>query len=78
MQTHAVSQPAVTSPPPPSLLRISDVQRRTGLSRGTIYRLVAAGEFPRQIRLTEATTAWIESEVTFWIESRIAASKAAQ
>ena len=33
-----------------SLLRINDVLRRTGLSAPTLYRLIRANAFPRQLR----------------------------
>lgn len=75
--TH-VSQPAQANPPPVRLIRISEVQHRTGFSRSQIYRLIASGQFPRPIRPTEATSAWVESEIQSWIENRIAANRVAQ
>ncbi|WP_200803429.1 AlpA family phage regulatory protein [Pseudacidovorax sp. RU35E] len=35
----------------PAFLRLSDVIRITALSRSTIYRRIAAGEFPAQVSL---------------------------
>lgn len=55
-------------------LRISDVIATTGLSRPTIYRLVADGEFPRQFALTKRCVGWWESDVAKWLQSRLAAS----
>ena len=49
------------------LLRLRDVVERTGLSRSSIYRLAAAGEFPRQRRLRYKLAVWLESEVDAWI-----------
>lgn len=37
---------------PSAMWRIPEVERRTGLSRATVYRMVAAGEFPNAIRLS--------------------------
>lgn len=56
---------------PTRFLRLPDVVQRTGLSQSTIYRLVTTGDFPRQVKLTERTAAWIEAEVDAWIAERI-------
>lgn len=55
------------------LLRLREVCRRTGYSRSEIYRRVAAGDFPRPIKLGDRASAWIEYEVSQWIAARIAA-----
>ena len=53
------------------LLRLYDVRRRTGLSRSALYRLIAAGQFPRPIQLTERTSAWPDHVVQAWIEEKV-------
>ena len=53
-----------------SLLRLPDVQKLTGLSRSSVYRLEAAGEFPKRVRLSERATAWRENELLDWIDAR--------
>lgn len=55
----------------PSFLRLPAVQARTGLSRSGIYQLVRRGEFPLPIKLGRRASAWLESEVSAWIEARI-------
>jgi prophage regulatory protein len=57
----------------PRLLRIKDVLSGTGLSESTLYREISAGRFPRPVKLTARTSAWLSSEVDDWISSRIAA-----
>lgn len=57
----------------PTLLRIADVKRRTGLTETSLYRAIQAGKFPRPVKLSERSSAWIESEVTEYIAARIAA-----
>jgi prophage regulatory protein len=52
------------------LLRIREVMEITCLSRMTIYRMEKAGEFPRRRRLGTNSVAWIESDVSSWIETR--------
>ena len=61
---------------PATFLRLPEVKRRVGVSTPTIYRWVAAGVFPRPIRVGDNTSAWIESEVAAWQRDRIAARDA--
>jgi prophage regulatory protein len=58
---------------PVRLLRIKDVIQIAGLSRMTIYRLERAGNFPRRRRLGVHSVAWLESDVSHWVETRPAA-----
>lgn len=57
--------------PQPRLLRFPDVRVRTGLSRSTIWRLERQGQFPRHRRVSSNVVAWLESEVSEWIRSRL-------
>jgi prophage regulatory protein len=68
--------PAPNYPHPLTLERLQQVRTRTGLSRSEIYRRIAAGDFPRPIKLGERASAWAEHEVTAWIAARIAARDA--
>jgi prophage regulatory protein len=52
-----------------SFLRLPDVMRRTGLPRSSLYALIKQGAFPRQIQLPGRSVAWLESDVSDWIES---------
>jgi prophage regulatory protein len=56
------------------LLRLSEVKRLTGLSRATLYRLQAAGQFPRQVKLGARASAWVQGAVLAWIAARIEAA----
>lgn len=58
-------------------IRLPEVSARTGLPRASVYEAMAAGAFPKSIRLGEITVAWLESEIDDWIEARIAASRQA-
>ena len=51
-------------------LRRPEVQALTGLSRSTIYDLMAKGQFPRPVRLTEKAVAWPESAIAEWLAQR--------
>lgn len=57
---------------PAKLIKINDVTAMTGLSRSHLYALAQQGIFPKPVKLTERSSAWVESEVQGWIESRIA------
>ena len=57
----------------PRFLRISEVLDRVGVSRPTIYRWVAAGEFPKQISIGANSVVGLESDVTKWMDQRIGA-----
>ena len=52
-------------------LRRRVVEERTGLSRSSIYDLIAAGEFPRPVPLGRRTVGWIETEIANWQARRI-------
>lgn len=52
-----------------ALLTIREVRGRIGLSQTTIYRLVAAGQFPKPYRVLSRSL-WRSDEVTAWIEAK--------
>ena len=54
-------------------LRISEVIRRVGVSRPTIYRWMREGTFPKQIAIGANSVVWLESDVTKWMEDQMAA-----
>jgi prophage regulatory protein len=55
------------------ILRLPEVIEVTGLSRMTIYRREAQGEFPKRRRLGRNAVGWVAEEVDQWIQSRPAA-----
>jgi len=61
---------------PAMALRCREVVRRTGLSRATIYRLMARGEFPQQHRLSSGRVGWSEEEIERWLRSRLDETRA--
>ncbi len=58
-------------------LRLPTVEAMTGLSKRTIYRLIEAGDFPENIKLTARAVAWRESEVVAWQRQRLQQAVAA-
>ncbi len=52
------------------LLRRPEVEALTGLARATIYQKMAAGHFPRPVKIGIRAVAWPLSVIADWIESR--------
>jgi prophage regulatory protein len=58
------------------ILRRKQVQDRLGLSRSTIYAMVAANELPPPIRLGSGrAVGWIEGEVDAWLAAQVERSR---
>lgn len=51
----------------PAFYRLADVVRITALSRSSIYRRIAAGEFPPQVSLGGRATGWRREALKAWI-----------
>ncbi len=51
-------------------LRVSEVERVTGLNRSTLWKLERRGEFPRRRKLLGGAVAWLSSEVDEWLRTR--------
>jgi prophage regulatory protein len=55
-----------------SMLRLQDVKTRVGLGHSTLYKMMNSGRFPRPLRLSDNRVAWLERDVTAWLNRRIA------
>lgn len=49
------------------IIRLKTVLDRTGLSRSTVYRKIAEGTFPSQVRISVHGAGWRESAINRWI-----------
>lgn len=58
------------------LLRLPQVRERVTLSTAKIYEMMAKGEFPRPVKISERNVAWPASAVQRWIDEKIAAADA--
>lgn len=56
---------------PIRILRRTEVEACTGLSRSTIYDGIATGSFPKPIPLGPRAVGWVESEIQDWLAGRI-------
>jgi prophage regulatory protein len=45
------------------------------LSKSAVYVRIAQGTFPKPVSLGGRSVAWVEAEVTAWMNARIAASR---
>jgi prophage regulatory protein len=52
------------------LLRLPAVRELTQKSTSRIYADMAAGKFPRPVRIGERAVAWRASDLITWIDSR--------
>jgi prophage regulatory protein len=57
------------------LLRRPEVQSLTGLSKSTMYQMIADGDFPKQIQIGKRSVFWAEAHITKWIQEKIASSR---
>ena len=53
------------------LMRLKEVMQATGLGRSTLYKYMAAGQFPEPVPLGGRSVAWVQDEVDNWILARI-------
>jgi prophage regulatory protein len=61
---------------PRRILRMPEVERRTGRARSSIYRDVASGLFPAPLKIGPRAIGWLEVEIEAWLSAQIAKSRA--
>ena len=52
------------------LLTRPEVERRTGLSRSTIYRKMRDGTFPVPLKVSARAVRWRDSDIRAYVDSR--------
>jgi len=53
------------------LLPRKEVEKLSGLSRATIYRLLKIGKFPRPLSIGTGSVRWRQSDVIAWQQSLV-------
>ena len=48
-----------------------EVSEKTRLQKSAIYQRMAAGTFPKPVRLGPKAIGWVEYEIDAWIQARI-------
>ena len=56
-------------------LRLPQVIELTTLSKTSIYRLIADGDFPEQVPIGSRSVVWVRSDVEDWCDKKIAAAQ---
>lgn len=59
------------------LLRLDKVEEITGVKKSTLYAMIKAGTFPRQVVLSRRCSVWSEAAVLSWVQARIASAQGA-
>lgn len=54
--------------------RLPEVEQVSGLSRSSIYRLEASGEFPKRVKLGQRAVGWSRAAVLDWCANRPSAT----
>ena len=57
------------------IIRRTDVQKMTGLSRSTIYKWMDEGLFPKPVKLGPRAVGWVEDYIDTWINDRTGEAK---
>lgn len=58
------------------LISRKTVEKLSGLSRATIYRLIKAGKFPRPLAIGTGAVRWRQSDIVAWQQALPATSEA--
>ena len=69
--SHSSSQSQVASPEPvPRIMRLPAVLLATGLTRSSLYRLMAQRAFPTPVKLDKRSVGWRQYDIREWNEAR--------
>jgi prophage regulatory protein len=55
---------------PDKIHRLPSAIGMTGLCRSSLYKALAAKEFPEPVKLGKRAVGWLESDLTAWVQSR--------
>lgn len=67
-----------TTAPALRFIRVREAINKTGLSKSSIYDMMAQGQFPKTVRLGSGrSVAFIEAEIDAWMAERVAARNVA-
>jgi prophage regulatory protein len=53
----------------PEILRRKDIENQFGLSRSTIYAMIANGRFPKPVKLGHRAVGWRSDDLQAWFDS---------
>ncbi|MGL4667635.1 MAG: helix-turn-helix transcriptional regulator [Saezia sp.] len=53
------------------ILRMPEVERRTGFKRAHIYKLIRNGKFPHNTKIGSRSVGWDSEDIDQWIEEQL-------
>ena len=66
-----MSQPTALLPGERRILRLDEVEAKSGFKRAHIYSLMKKGESPQSLRLGVRAVGWDSTEIDLWITERL-------
>lgn len=66
-----MSQIPVLPPHERRILRLDEVEAKSGFKRAHIYNLIKVGKFPKPLRLGVRAIGWDSVEIDQWITDRL-------
>lgn len=66
-----MSQTPVLPPNERRILRLEEVESKSGFKRAHLYNLMRAGKFPKALRLGVRAVGWDSVEIEQWISDRL-------
>ena len=66
-----MSQPPVLPPNERRILRLEEVEAKSGFKRAHIYNLMKKHQFPQALRLGVRAVGWDSIEIDQWIAERV-------
>ncbi len=66
-----MSQPPVLPPTERRILRLEEVEAKSGFKRAHIYNLMKNDQFPQALRLGVRAVGWDSIEIDQWIAERV-------
>ncbi|HCE6738809.1 TPA: AlpA family transcriptional regulator [Pseudomonas aeruginosa] len=66
-----MSQTPVLQPNERRILRLEEVEAKSGFKRAHIYNLMKKRQFPQALRLGVRAVGWDSSEIDQWIDERV-------
>jgi len=53
-----------------AILRMPEVKKLTGISRSSIYRMMADGIFPNSVSLGSRAVGWMVGDIRAWLQRK--------
>jgi prophage regulatory protein len=54
-----------------NIIRLKSAIQKTGLSKSSIYSLLAENKFPKRVQLSARAIGFVESEIDLWIAEKL-------